>query len=233
MPKKDDRPIFKIDGQDVKAGGIIFYRYTKKSIDLLLINSERSIEDLGGCSEKGDVDIYYTTAREVEEESNKQFNKRNLIKRLKHESTKHVYTQKSKYVIFVLKATEDEQKLKKEDFGNKETHDNIKRQVKWIPLEYFLKADVIKDRLNWRLKNATLFKIFKEIKNKKFGGNIFSNYAKSVSVVDSSSSEEDTESSSEDSDSNDSLTSTSDDSSDESGSDSSGESMQNKTHVVW
>ncbi len=183
MPKQI-RPVFKLNGNDVKAGGIIFYRYTENSLDLLLINSERSIEDLGGCTDEDDEDIYYTVAREVEEESNKKFKMNNLIKRLKKDSVKLCYTPKSKYVIFVLKATEKEQKFKKEDFGDLETHDNIKRQIKWIPLSIFLKSDTIKEKLNWRLKNNALFKIFNEIKVKKFGDNIFAKYVKTVKKSD-------------------------------------------------
>jgi hypothetical protein len=208
--KKDDRPIFKINGQEVKAGGIIFYRYTDKSIDLLLINSERTIEDIGGCTEKGDIDIYYTVARVVEEESNNQFNKKKIIKRIKHESTEYIISQKSKYIIFILKATKSEEKLKKEDFGNKEIHDDIKRQIKWIPLDFFLKGDIIKNKLNWRLKNAILFNKLKEIKDKKFGKNVFSKFIKSKIIVESSSDEE-TDSTT----SYDSLTSTSADSSED------------------
>lgn len=209
-PKKDNRPVFKLDGQDVKAGGIIFYRYGTKSIDLLLSASERSMDDLGGCTDIEDPDIYYTVAREVEEESNKKFNKKNLIKRLKQESTQYIYTPKSKYVIFILKASDDEKKFKKEDFGEKEIHDNIERQVKWIPLEFFLQSDTIQNKLNWRLRNAKLFNIFKEIKNKKFGGNIFSKHLTSTTYNDSSS--EDLSSDSESSDGN--MTSTTDESSD-------------------
>ena len=232
MPPKKNRIIFKIDGNDVTSGGIIFYRYTAKSIDLLLINSERSIEDLGGCTEKGDIDIYYTVAREVEEESNKKFNRKNLIKRLKNDSTKHIYTAKSKYVIFILRATEKEQKFKKEDFGTKETHDNIERQIKWMPLEFFLKTDIIKDRLNWRLRNPALFNVFKEIKNKKFGGNIFSKHLTSISYVNSSDDNESSDTSSDSSLSStseeESSSSSDNDSDSSSGSDSSNESSGNK-----
>ena len=176
--KKQTHPVFNFKGNDVSSGGIIFYRVGENNIDLLLIENERSIEDLGGCTDNEDSDIYETVAREVEEESNNIFNKKNLIKRLKDPSTKFIYTKKSKYVIFILQATKEEKKLKKSDFGIKEIHDNIDRAVKWIPLEIFLDKDIINERLNWRLRNGILFKLLNEIKNEYFGANVFSKFAK-------------------------------------------------------
>ena len=159
MPKKDTL-FFTFNNKEVKAGGIIFYRHKNNSIDLLLSISDRSVEDMGGCIDKEDVNIYETVAREVSEESNKKFKIKNLIKRL--EDSRYIYTPKSKYVIFILEATETEAKFKKEDFGDTETHDNIKRTIKWIPIEIFLKQEFI-EKLNWRLVNSTLFKTLKEL----------------------------------------------------------------------
>lgn len=239
--KKQNRPVFNFKGNEVSAGGIIFYRVNDNNIDLLLIENNRSIEDIGGQTDKEDNDIYETVSREVEEESNKIFKKKNLIKRLKDPSTKHVYTKKSKYIIFLLEATKDEKKLKKSDFGTMELHDNIKRTIKWIPLEIFLDKDVISEKLNWRLKNGILFKLLNEIKSDKLGHNIFSKYAKNIKrQSESSDNDSNTDSEDEDSinsdisssdsysdlssvnsvddDTNDSLTSTSDDESSDSSS---------------
>ena len=240
--KKQNRPVFNFKGNEVSAGGIIFYRVNDNNIDLLLIENNRSIEDIGGQTDKEDSDIYETVSREVEEESNKIFKQKNLIKRLKDPSTKHVYTKKSKYIIFLLEATKDEKKLKKTDFGTTELHDNIKRTIKWIPLEIFLDKDIISEKLNWRLKNGILFKLLNEIKSDKLGHNIFSKYAKNIKrQSESSDSDSNTDSEAEDSinsdisssdsysdlssansdvdnDTNDSLTSTSDDDSSDSSS---------------
>ena len=68
-----------------------------------------------------------------------------------------MYNQKSKYIVFLIEANDDECKLKSSDFGKIEIHDNIPRKIEWISLKNFLTSDVIKCKLNFRLKNKNLF----------------------------------------------------------------------------
>jgi hypothetical protein len=147
---------------DVKAGGVLFYRFNKNNMELLIIESNGIIEDFGGKTDFKDKDIYDTVSREVEEESNKIFTKHNIKKRL-YTTKNYVYMKKSKYIIFLLKINKLEKKLCSEDFGDIEMHDNISRCVKWISINDFLSYDVIKYKLNFRLKSKYLFNLIKNI----------------------------------------------------------------------
>jgi hypothetical protein len=192
MSKKNLRPTFNLDDNEekpVKAGGIIFYRFTKNDMELLLMESRGMIEDLGGCSDNSDKSICETVAREVDEESNNMFEKDDVMERIE-KSNVHIYMKKSKYVVFLLQATPDETKFKSKDFGEIETHDDIPRIVRWIPLSVFLQPEVVQHKINWRLKSNALFNKLKEIKNdKKMSVNLFktSEQSKSSKSNDSDS----------------------------------------------
>jgi hypothetical protein len=184
-PKNKTRPIFLLDKQEdqiVKSGGIIFYRFSKGIMELLINENRGMIEDLGGCTDIQDKDIFSTVAREVEEESNNKFIKKDIKKRIK--KTKHyVYMKKSKYVVYFLECTNEESKFKTIDFGNKEIHDDVFRTIKWIPLDIFLLKEVIQFKLNFRLKNKKIFDMLKYIKsNHIFTKNLFidSNSSKDI-----------------------------------------------------
>lgn len=124
-------------------------------------------EDLGGCVDDEDEDIFTTVAREAYEESNKLIKKNSIKKRLNKEQIKYSYSPKNKYIVYIVEATEHEQELKSKDFGDTEEHDGFKRTIKWISLDEFLKSEIIKYKLNFRLKNKKLFDILNEIKKEK------------------------------------------------------------------
>lgn len=163
MANKDRKTFYYEDNKDlaITAGGVIVYRSVKGKTDLLLVESRGVYEDLGGRTDDDDDTIFTTISREAEEESNELLNKRSIKKRLKKAESVHI--PKSKYVVYIIKATEDESILKSADFGDKEIHDNISRKIKWISLSKFLSPDVIKYKLNFRLKSKTLFTKLKDI----------------------------------------------------------------------
>lgn len=167
----DQRKTFYINNdttKPIRAGGVIVYRKNKNhSVDLLLIFSRGIYEDIGGRTDIKDTDIYDTVAREVEEETNKIILCESIKDRLTR--SKYVYCAKSKYVIFLVEATENEACLESNIFGNIEIHDNISRLIKWISVDTVLDASVIKYKLNYRMKNPHLFNKLKDIKQEAIG----------------------------------------------------------------
>lgn len=164
--------------QPITSGGVIIYRFTQKGMELLLVNSRGGYEDLGGKIDKNDKTIHYTVSREAEEESNFLLNAKKIKKRLTDD--KSVYSKRSKYVVYLIEARTSETKLKSSDFGDMEIHDNVERTISWIPLTTFLKPEIIKYKLNWRIKNALVFKKLIEIQNnKKLDVNMFSESSES------------------------------------------------------
>ena len=179
---KQNRKTFYLDKEKEKpvtAGGVLLYRFIKKNMELLLVEGRGVYEDLGGRVDDNDKDIYATVAREASEESNSLLNKSKIKKRLK--VAQYVYMTKCKYVIYIIKADENEEKLVSNDFGEKEKHDDVFRTVKWIPVDTFLLPDIIRHKLNFRLKSKALFDKLKEIVNdKKLDANMLSDSSKNI-----------------------------------------------------
>lgn len=166
MPK--EKITFELeDGEIVTSGGVIIYKYNddKKTINLLLLKDDKHIEDIGGCIDEEDKNIYNTISREVYEETNGIIDKKNIKQRIK--KADYVYTPRSKYVIFIVHATKTEYNLKQKDFGDIEEHDNIKRKIKWYSLHEFY-SDKNMEKVNWRMKNTKLYKKLNEIKERKY-----------------------------------------------------------------
>ena len=156
--KIPDRPTFYLDDEEtqpIRAGGVLLYRNNEGSIDLLLVENRGYYEDLGGCTDTDDKDFYDTVARETEEESNKMIKYKSIHKRIRDAA--YIYMERSKYIVFIVEATERESKLKQADFGSKEIHDDFERTIKWIPMDVFFGQDIIQHKLNFRLKNKKLF----------------------------------------------------------------------------
>jgi len=188
MPPKSKKTFYLDDKkeQPVTSGGVILYRFVKGNMELLLVESRGGFEDLGGRIDDGDKDIYSTVAREANEESNELLSKITIKKRIK--KSQFAYMEKSKYVVYIIEADKKEVKLVSEDFGDIEEHENISRKIKWIPLDTFLLPDIIKHKLNWRLKNKVLFDILKSIKtDKKCNVSMFSESSNSKYVSDDDS----------------------------------------------
>lgn len=153
------------ESKPVTACGIMLYRFVDNELEFLVVEGRGMYEDFGGQTDPTDKDLYHTAARETYEESNKLIKKSSLKKRLK--KADYVYNARSKYVIFIMKANKDEKKLEAKDFGDRELHDDIPRKVRWLNSDTMLNADIIKHKLNFRLKMKSFFDKVKEIKNDK------------------------------------------------------------------
>lgn len=142
----------------VTATGIIMYRYNGKEMQLLLINVNNKLEDIGGKIDKIDVTIEDAAAREVEEETNGKIKASDIIDRLKntHKNQK-IYVNNSKYLIYIIKASDAERQLTVEDFGNYESVDKIKRTIQWVPRDTVFSTTFIRGgKLNYRIKSLSL-----------------------------------------------------------------------------
>ena len=165
MRQKRRRKTFILNNDNnkiISAGGALIYKIENNNPFLLLININNKYEDLGGKVDNDDTNIYDTVTREIYEESNGLVYN-NIKTRLMN--SPHVYISHSKYLLFITQAILTESHLKKEDFGDKEIHDNIARTIDWIPINDFLDNDTISKKLNPRLKNKFLFKIISDLNN--------------------------------------------------------------------
>lgn len=155
----------------ITAAGALFYKKDGASLSLLIVDSNGKYEDIGGKIDSTDKTVYQAASREIEEETNGLIKAKDVIDRLK--KAEYIYVPHSKYVIFLISAVKKEQELKKEDFGDYEGHDKILRSIGWVKRENLCKAEVIKHKLNWRLKIeskklfARLAEIEKTLKFKK------------------------------------------------------------------
>lgn len=145
-----DRPTFyfKTKNSPVRAGGVLFYRYSninnKEEYHLLLTYSRDIYEDFGGCSDNKDKSIEDMVAREVEEESNGIFSKEYVLDKIKNEIP--IYIKLCKYVMYFIQIDEY---YDPEVFGNREICDNFSRTVEWINYLEFKKFQ--NNKLNPRI----------------------------------------------------------------------------------
>lgn len=158
MSKKSKRKTLFLNDDEAKpitAGGVLIYKNFGGKLKFLVIDSRNMYEDIGGKIDQEDNTIYDTVAREVEEETNGQIKAKNIVNRVKN--APYIYTPRSKYVIFIVQASSREELLKKEDFGDMEIHDNFKRYIGWIEKSILLTPEIIKTKLNPRMRNRLLF----------------------------------------------------------------------------
>ena len=140
----------------ITAGGILLYR-TTNGLQFLIEEIDSTYEDIGGKCDSTDPTIFSAVAREVEEETNGVIKRDDIMERLEDASTIKFYSSQSKYVIYLVKATEDESNLTKEEFGDIEIHDKISRTIGWVSANDFISPMVIQHKLNCRLRNKALF----------------------------------------------------------------------------
>ena len=145
------RKIFNINNISVTAGGVLLYRYREEKVEFLMIQVKGIYEDIGGKANIRDIDIVETIRREVKEESNNILN----IPRDRFFNSLRIINPKSKYCIYIMRANQDEIRLKEEVFGKVEHYNGKERSFHWISMdEYFLKLK--NRRLNNRLYNRFL-----------------------------------------------------------------------------
>lgn len=168
MPKN----IFYIDGagqssasggNEVHAGGCLFYKRSAQCIQVLIQEIDNKYEDIGGRIDKTDADIYDTICREVEEETNGLITKDAIKDRLKKAPS--VYIPNAKYIIFIVEALKEEAKYTAESFGPKEIYSNVNRVMGWIHLVELLSPSTVRYKLNWRMRNKALFFKLHDINN--------------------------------------------------------------------
>jgi len=164
---KTKNPIFyykNIDDFEIKAGGVIFYTFDKDEciLKFLLINNNGIYEDFGGKTDLCDKSIFDTITREVEEESNKIFTRKEIFDKIKNKNP--LYTKNSKYILYFCHIKDHEQ-YKSSMFGDREFHENIERTVEWISYNTLKTYDFINNNLNFRLKSKNFFKRIKYINN--------------------------------------------------------------------
>ena len=162
---RDDRPTFYYENKEnneIRAGGIIYFRYNSKinDVEFLMIKCNDKYEDFGGKTDKIDMSIEETVAREAEEESNNIFKKENTMNSIG--KCKIVYTRNSKYIVYLIKTNED---YKCEEFGDKEIYENIPRTVEWISSSKLLDPEFINTKLHIRLKHKFFSTMINKIKN--------------------------------------------------------------------
>jgi len=151
---------FTIDDNIIYAGGVIVYRINNNNVELLLMKSRGKYEEFGGTINKEDKYIYDTVAREVDEESNSIIKYESVIERIK--TSTYVCSKRSKYIIYLLKASPQEHLMTSDMFGNKEIHDDIERTVQWIKLKDFY-ALIKQKEVNFRIVTKLLFDKLNEI----------------------------------------------------------------------
>jgi len=185
--KKNQKTVFFVDNdmtKPVTAGGVVLYKNKKGKMHILIEDSQNKYEDIGGKVDPTDRDIYHTVARETEEETHGLIKETDLLDRLKKADT--IYVPISKYLIFIVEANKYEAGLKKENFGDKESHDGFDRTIGWILKEDLLHPSIIKLRLNWRIRSKGLFDKLREIEeDMKFKTPLFRNQSTDQSADDS------------------------------------------------
>lgn len=146
------RPTFYLDGHELRAGGILFYRSTPSGVQFLLTKYvfKNALEDLGGKTDYPDKSITDTIFREVEEETNGLIPAWYLYYLLSKPDTVQTrfFVPQSKYLLLVVKADEVIANLNDSDFGDFETAAKSERQVFWIPQE-----QIVLENLNARLSS--------------------------------------------------------------------------------
>ena len=136
----------------VRAGGVILYKRINNDIFILLIKKiigeTDRYEDIGGKTDIIDKDEFDTISRETQEETNCIINQK-IIKNQIINSNKSIYSFKSKYLLYFIKANKYEKKLTTEQFGFTENHDSIERTVHWVNIKLIIENKI---NLHPRLK---------------------------------------------------------------------------------
>lgn len=157
---ENERPTFtyKNAGNKIRAGGVLLYKKENDTTKLLMIKCNGMYEDFGGKTDKCDSYIEMTVAREAEEESNGILKNEAIYEQIVF--LEPAYSQKSKYVVYLVQTEED---YDVEDFGTMEHHEKIHRTVEWVPVEKLTDPVFIKSKLHYRLRFKNFFDKIHEI----------------------------------------------------------------------
>lgn len=137
----NERPTFHYRfarSKPIRAGGVLYYKKVGDSIELLLIKRDDKdyYEDVGGKTSPEDKNVFDTVAREVDEETNKKMPYEVVMEQIKKAPS--IYVNNSKYILFLVEATPEQQLFTTEDFSNLETHENISRTIHWVDMSIYM-----------------------------------------------------------------------------------------------
>ena len=159
---KKYRPTFLYKSNDVRAAGVLLYKYTKSGPEFLMIkntsNLNKFYEDFGGKTDQGDKSFIDTVIREAEEESNYEIKKDDI--RTLIEDSEPLYFKSAKYILYIIKAPKD---YVPNDFGTKEIYEDIPRIVEWVPYSRLTDRKFSKYFLTRRLRYGLFFSRLKYI----------------------------------------------------------------------
>jgi hypothetical protein len=133
----------------VVAGGILLYKIKNHKIYFLMIDNHGNYEDFGGKFYQSDDNIFDTIVKQASKQSNFLLNEDKIKERML--SATYVYIKHSKYIVYLINANEQEQK---------ENYDNT---IKWVQMRTLLRPEVIKHKINIRLKDKSFFDTIKKI----------------------------------------------------------------------
>ena len=129
-----DRPTFYFlnhQNYPIRAGGLIYYRYTGRGLELLMIKNPRGYyEDFGGKSDSVDADEEEMVIREAMEESNNQF--AGVLTKEDLRNGTRAYSNNRKYILYLLPTP---LYFESSQFGVYEEHTLQKRTVEWVTEE--------------------------------------------------------------------------------------------------
>jgi hypothetical protein len=150
--------------QEIKAGGVILYKKNKTGQTIFylqsrLISDKKIVEDFGGKIEKSDLNIYYTIARELGEETNYACNIDNYLQFITT-NTHSLYIPRAKYLLLFCDL--ENKKINLQKSGEKEKHTGIDRTIIALDKENLLK------RIENKFVNPRLYSIYNFVKFNKF-----------------------------------------------------------------
>lgn len=137
----------------VDTMGVIIYKKNGKEMAVLITLKGSKYEDLCVKYEENTNDTNDTLIQGIRARTNNKINI--TIDRI--QNARSVYIPRSKHLVFILEAIEDEIKLMKEDFGTKEQTEDKPRIIGWINRSELTKHAVIHFKLNQRIKSKELF----------------------------------------------------------------------------
>lgn len=163
----DKRKTLYHNSKEVTATGVLFYKFVKKSIQVLVMFTKGKYEDPGGKIDMIDDTIESAAAREVAEETNDVITE-DMVLSLINDKTKRHYSKTSKYLIHIVKASDAIKKLKTDDFGTHEKKYNYKRTFKWLDIdELYSKININGRRIHYRIMDNNLKNKIKSVPKKR------------------------------------------------------------------
>lgn len=159
------RPKFMVDNFVIYAGGLLIYKVDEDNkIWILMIKSKGSYEDFGGKVDIEDKSIIDTVIRESSEESNNLLDSEYLREKITKGDCSKLILDKCKYILYIVKSSENDLLLRSEDFGDKEEYEGIYRTVEWVDIELIIKKEL---DIHPRLKFYEFRKLIIDTKNKE------------------------------------------------------------------